>query len=118
VPLLGRVTCHRAIIAPLRGALEELARSGLAWLVEPDGYAGCHNPRLTSSLDSVSRHAWGTALDLNEHKNPYGQAGRQDPRLVTIFQEWGFAWGGEWLIPDPAHFEYVGSRNARTPLGG
>jgi hypothetical protein len=31
----------------------------------------------------------------------------QDPRLVEIFQQWGFTWGGQWLVSDPAHFEYV-----------
>lgn len=107
VPLLGRVACHRAIMDAVRGALGELEERGLGWLVDADGYAGCYNPRLTSTLDSVSRHAWGIALDINEHKNPYGQAGAQDPRLVEVFERWGFRWGGEWLIPDPAHFELV-----------
>ena len=107
VPLLGRVTCHRAIIPKLRGALSQLADEGLGGLVRRGGYAGCYNPRLTSSLDSVSRHAWGIALDLNQDRNPYGSAGRQDRRLVRILQRWGFTWGGHWLIPDPAHFEYV-----------
>jgi hypothetical protein len=107
VPLLGRITCHRAVMDAVHGALGELAERGLGWLVEPEGYAGCYSPRLTSSLDSVSRHAWGIALDVNEHKNPYGQTGAQDPRLVEAFERWGFTWGGEWLIPDPAHFELV-----------
>jgi hypothetical protein len=107
VPLLGSVTCHRGIMSALSGALGELEQRNLGWLVEPEGYAGCYNPRLTTPLDSVSRHAWGIAVDVNQHKNPFGQAGAQDPRLIEVFERWGFGWGGEWLIPDPAHFEYL-----------
>jgi hypothetical protein len=22
-------------------------------------------------------------------------------------ERWGFTWGGRWLVPDPAHFEWV-----------
>jgi hypothetical protein len=22
-------------------------------------------------------------------------------------ERWGFTWGGRWLVPDPAHFEYL-----------
>jgi len=27
-------------------------------------------------------------------------------------ERWGFTWGGRWLVPDPAHFEYL-----RPPAG-
>lgn len=107
VPLLGEVRCHRGLIAQLEGALGELRRRNLGWLVEPSGFAGCHAARLTTSREQLSRHAWGIAVDLNFHKNPVGQASAQDPRLVATFERWGFTWGGDWLVPDPAHFEYV-----------
>ena len=28
-----------------------------------------------------------------------------DRRVVAIFKEWGFAWGGDWSYTDPMHFE-------------
>jgi hypothetical protein len=31
-----------------------------------------------------------------------------DPRVVEIFQRWGFNWGGLWERPDPMHFEASG----------
>ena len=27
------------------------------------------------------------------------------PRVVEIFNSWGFAWGGTWTSPDEMHFE-------------
>ncbi|MBW3661683.1 MAG: M15 family metallopeptidase [Actinobacteria bacterium] len=108
VPLLGVVRCHRGIVDALRGALEDLVARGLAHLVDPTAFAGCHNPRLTTPGGSVSHHAWGVAFDLNYDANPTGIASVQDPRLVETLERWGFTWGGFWLVPDPAHFEYRG----------
>jgi len=107
VPILGRVRCNRALLGALAGAMGELRQRDLARLVDPDAYAGCWNPRLTRGGDGVSRHAWGAAVDLNVAGNPTGLASAQDPRLVEVMERWGFTWGGRWLIPDPAHFEWL-----------
>jgi hypothetical protein len=110
VPILGRVTCHATIVEMLRGAMNELMETGLGHLVDPAGYAGCWNPRYiratTGTPAGISRHAWGAALDLNAASNPVGSAGTQDPRLVATMADWGFTWGGDWLVPDPMHFEF------------
>jgi hypothetical protein len=110
VPILGAVTCHETIIEMLRGAMNELVDDGLGHLVDPAGFAGCWNPRYiratTGRPAGISRHAWGAALDLNAASNPVGSAGTQDPRLVATMADWGFTWGGDWLVPDPMHFEY------------
>jgi hypothetical protein len=107
VPILGRVRCHRVLLHALAGAMGELQQRNLSRLVDPDAYAGCWNPRLTRSGGGVSRHAWGAALDLNVAGNPTGLASAQDPRLVEVMERWGFTWGGRWLVPDPAHFEWL-----------
>jgi D-alanyl-D-alanine carboxypeptidase-like protein len=114
VPILGRVRCHRVLLPSLAGAMRELQQRNLAGLVDPEAYAGCWNPRLTRSGGGVSRHAWGAAVDLNVAGNPTGLASAQDRRLVEVMEHWGFTWGGRWLIPDPAHFEWLRSR----PPGG
>lgn len=110
VPILGAVTCHETVVDMLRGAMTELVDNGLGHLVEPAGFAGCWNPRYiratTGRPAGISRHAWGAALDLNAAANPVGSAGTQDPRLVAVMGDWGFTWGGDWLVPDPMHFEY------------
>ena len=113
VPILGRVRCNRALLGALAGAMGELRQRDLARLVDPEAYAGCWNPRLTRSGSGVSRHAWGAAVDLNVAGNPTGLASAQDPRLVEVMERWGFTWGGRWLVPDPAHFEWL-----RAPAPG
>jgi hypothetical protein len=44
--------------------------------------------------------------------NLFGQTPHQDPRLVDVFERWGFVWGGTFIEPDGMHFEY-----RREPAG-
>ena len=109
VPILGRVRCHRALFPQLRGALRELEAEGLTYTIDRQGFAGCFAPRFIASDpdEGLSHHTWGVALDLNHSANAYGTKPDQDPRLVQIMRKWGFTWGGDWLIPDGMHFEWV-----------
>ncbi len=106
VPLLGGVTCSRAIIPQLRGAMTELRRRGRGSLVH--SYDGCFAPKYVNRDPTamISHHAWGVAIDLNAATNPFGAAPHQDPRLVRVMERWGFLWGGTFLVPDGNHFEY------------
>lgn len=111
VPLLGRVTCHVAVLPALRGALDDVARAGLGGAL--GRYGGCFTPRLIRGGDSggsLSRHSFGIAVDLNITNNSFGGRVSMDPAVVDIFRRWGFAWGGTWTRPDGMHFEWVGGR--------
>ena len=114
VPILGHVQCNRALIPQLRGALADVEREGLAHLIDPAAYAGCYSGRFVNRNPEagISHHAWGAAVDINVATNAYGHTPHQDPRVVAIFERWGFTWGGEWLVPDGMHFEFV-----RFPTG-
>jgi hypothetical protein len=107
VPILGAVTCNRVTIPPLRAALEQVVREGLSKLIDPGQYAGCYVPRYIGRTPDrpLSHHAWGTALDINVASNRMGATPHQDPRLVAIFDQHGFTWGGRWIVPDGMHFE-------------
>ena len=109
VPVLGRVTCHRAIVPAMRAALEELRRRGLDDLVDAGDYGGCYSPRFIARSPGagISHHAWGIAFDVNVTQNPLGGEPRMDPRIVEVFERRGFAWGGRWLVPDGMHFEFL-----------
>ncbi len=92
----------------------------------------CFNYRKASDADNLSRHAFGTAIDLNPFENPYVYVyadGSQvaDPvsaqayvtnrtadrphvmtssdLAVQLFKAHGFSWGGDWGGPyDYQHF--------------
>jgi hypothetical protein len=108
VPILGTITCNKKLFPQLRGALRELKRKGLSYLVRPNEYAGCFYPRYVATPGGIrlSHHSWGAALDINTSGNQFGEHPHQDPRLVRIMRHWGFLWGGRWLLPDGMHFEW------------
>ena len=104
VPILGNTRCHRLMWEPLEGALNQILDEGLAYTLSLQDFkksGGCYAPRRINRFDSggsISRHAWGIAIDINT-KSSY------HPRVVEIFNSWGFAWGGTWTSPDEMHFE-------------
>jgi hypothetical protein len=107
LPVIGRVSCNRKLIPQLRGAMEQVVAEGLTSTIRV--YDGCFSSRfvLLSPTASISHHAWGIAIDVNADTNRFGAPPTQDPRLVAIMQRWGFAWGGDWIVPDGMHFEYL-----------
>ena len=104
MPILGNTRCHRLMWVPLEGALNQIVDEGLANTLSVEDFkksGGCYAPRRINRFDaggSISRHAWGIAIDINT-KSSY------HPRVVEIFNSWGFAWGGTWTSPDEMHFE-------------
>ena len=104
MPILGITRCHRLMWEPLEGALNQILEEGLEeylLIEEWKSSGGCYAPRRINRFEaggSISRHAWGIAIDINT-KSGY------PPRVVEIFNDWGFAWGGTWTSPDEMHFE-------------
>jgi hypothetical protein len=107
VAILGNVRCHRLMLPQLARAMREIERLGLARLIDRRQYGGCYVARtiLWDPANPLSMHAWGLAIDLNVSTNGYGARPKMDPRIVAIFEKWGFRWGGRWRIPDGMHFE-------------
>ena len=105
LPLIGRVTCNLAFFPPLAHALRQVEREGLGSLIHST--AGCYNARTVARDPTAppSDHAYGAAIDINAPENAYGATPTMDERIVAIFERWGFAWGGDFLIPDGMHFE-------------
>jgi hypothetical protein len=114
LPVIGRVSCNRKLVPQLRGALEEVVAEGLTSTIHV--YDGCFSSRfvLRSPSASISHHAWGIAIDVNADTNRFATPPTQDPRLVAIMQQWGFGWGGDWIVPDGMHFEYLHPVAAHT----
>ena len=104
MPIIGRATCNKIMWKPLLGALNQVIEEGLQNTLSKDEFqksGGCYAPRRINRFNAggaISRHAWGIAIDINV-KSGY------HPRVVQIFNQWGFAWGGTWTSPDEMHFE-------------
>lgn len=109
LPILGRARCHNRIIPQVTGALEEIADRGLQSSIRRGDFGGCYSPRFLNSdpHSGISHHTWGIAFDFNVSDNAFGVEPTMDMRLVEILEDWGFVWGGHWVVPDGMHFEYL-----------
>jgi hypothetical protein len=107
IPNLGTARCHRAMVPQLMAALREVQEAGLYGHFRRDQFAGCFMPRhiLWNPDRGLSMHAWGLAIDFNSVDNAFGKRPVMDPRIVRIFERWGFEWGGHWSTPDGMHFQ-------------
>ena len=87
----------------------------------------CFNYRTVARSKTLSKHAFGMAVDINPLENPYVKGSFVQPSTATIFvdrnkdfphkidetdfckevfESYGFQWGGHWLsIKDYQHFE-------------
>ena len=117
MPIIGRATCNKIMWEPLLGALNQVIEEGLQNTLSKDEFqksGGCYAPRRINRFNAggaISRHAWGIAIDINV-KSGY------HPRVVEIFNNWGFAWGGTWTSPDEMHFELRDLSPSISQTGG
>lgn len=96
-----------------------------------DNNSSCFNYRVVGGTETLSKHAFGLAVDINPFQNPYitypngieriSPAGSEPyadrtsglPHMITeddlcykLFTEHGFTWGGHWKsIKDYQHFQ-------------
>lgn len=97
-----------------------------------DNNTSCFNYRVVEGSDSLSKHAYGLAIDINPFYNPYvtyeedgtekvspvaalGYADRsisfpykidEEDLCCRLFKEHGFIWGGNWnSLKDYQHFQ-------------
>ncbi|MGH2788653.1 MAG: M15 family metallopeptidase [Actinomycetota bacterium] len=108
VPILGEVVCHKALLPQLTQALRTISDRGMAHMVDRSSFGGCFGPRFIDLNPDgrISHHSWGIAFDINVKQNAFGREPNLDPRLVRAIEQWGFTWGGRWIIPDGMHFEW------------
>lgn len=81
---------------------------------------GTFNWRKISGTNRLSMHSYGMTIDINVQNSNYWQWDckckneeatlsyrNQIPlKLVSIFEKYGFIWGGNWKHYDTMHFEY------------
>ncbi len=79
---------------------------------------GGFNWRLIAGTNHLSMHAFGLVVDINVsysdnwHWHKIGSSGvvpyknRIPMPVVSLFEKYGFIWGGRWYHYDTMHFEY------------
>lgn len=98
--------CHRLLVPTFKEVYEKIHREGLWNEIEP--YGGCFQFRRKTNSEKLSTHCWGIAVDHRPNENRFETRGTMNPRVIEIFKEHGFTWGGDWLRnhADPMHFQY------------
>ena len=145
-PAAGELICNNGIAQDLAEIFYELYRNeyrleSVRLIDEYDGddsasmeanNTSCFNYRLVEGTSSISRHAYGLAIDVNPYYNPYityntdntynvspvgaeTYADRdaafpykidEDDLCYKLFTEHGFIWGGNWnSVKDYQHFQ-------------
>ena len=108
--------CNAQVRPALQAAMNEVVAAGLAGTInyaDANSAGGCWGPRFNrltpdSSVGFLSRHSWGQAIDTNTQGSCQGCVPDMNCATVRIFRKHGFAWGGNFLVPDGMHFEWVG----------
>ena len=104
---VSSIRVHRKLAPTLAATFQAIYDRGLANLVQTYGGAYMYRPKRGSA--KFSTHSWGIALDLNTATNQMGTKGDIDPRIVGVFREFGWKWGGDWsgVNCDPMHFQFA-----------
>jgi len=101
-----RSRCHHLVIENFQQAFEAIKAAGLQDQVQ--NYGGIYMTRpIRGQTAHPSAHSWGIAIDLEPAKYPLGSANRFAPKIVQIFQDAGFFYGGDFVSrKDPMHFQF------------
>ena len=90
--------------------------------------SSAYNFRFVSGSTKLSDHSIGLAIDINPKQNPWvspnalnkftyvpGEKGtiEKGDEVVSIFEKYGWSWGGNWRNPDYQHFFKGGDINKR-----
>lgn len=117
VTFMGSTTSVSPLVAPcLKSVESQIKAANIGYEVR---MFGCY--RFDQEIGFSSYHTYGAACDLNWDTNPEIKGLNLSPpcnydgeydmpqEYVTIFQNNGFTWGGEWCsLKDYMHFEWHG----------
>jgi hypothetical protein len=106
----SQATFHKAVASQFQAFFKGIESAGL--MDQLLSFGGSYNPRFVRGSNStLSPHAWGTAVDINQGYNPLGQKPVAEGvkgstvAFVPIANSVGLVWGGTFGRPDAMHFE-------------
>jgi len=98
--------CHKLIVDNFVAVFTDIKNAGLEDLAK--NYGGIYNNRPIRGKTNPSTHSWGIAIDLEPSKYPLGSSKRFDARIIEIFRNHGFMYGGDFSKrKDPMHFQFA-----------
>lgn len=97
--------CNRLLVPVFEKVYDRIVKDSLS--SELYSFDGCYNLRNVRGGDKLSMHSWGIAVDHNAKTNRLGTKGDLSPKIVKIFEEEEFTWGGRFGRKDPMHFEFT-----------
>ena len=100
--------CHKLMIPHFQKVYQGIVNAKLGHLLET--FEGCWNVRKIRGGENLSMHSYGIAVDHNAKTNALGAQPQMDDRIVAIFENVGFVWGGHFKRKDGMHFQWA--RNA------
>lgn len=102
--IVHRVRVHHKLLGALGEVLQEIYDKGYWGLLK--SFDGSYNWRTQrGSVEHLSMHCWGVAIDLNASTNRLGTKGTMPPEIIHVFKKRDWEWGGIWHRPDPQHFQ-------------
>lgn len=98
--------CHKLVEDVMQSCFDQIHDQNLWDLLGEWG--GCYNYRPVRGSSHISTHAWGIGIDLDPDNNPLGGVGKLDTRIIRVFKDHGFMWGGDFSgRKDPMHMQYA-----------
>ncbi len=114
---VNRMRCHKKVapffLAVFNDILKHYGEKQINEL-EINDFGGCFNYRLMrGSISNLSKHSWGTAIDLDANRNTLRQDSKtaqfakpEYKAMIDIFYKHGFVSLGREKNYDWMHFEY------------
>lgn len=108
-----RLACHERCATSLSRILSKINRTIPFEIIQKHRLyecAGTWNFRPVREGTRLSTHAFGAAIDLSPTLNPLRKTWDEGKlmmprRVVDIFENEGWTWGGLWHRPDGMHFQ-------------
>jgi hypothetical protein len=106
IPVLkAQIYINRIIAEPLEKTLRQLITEG--YHKEIKTFDGCFNVRAARGLTSLSRHAFGLALDMNAETNPLFGEVTWSEGFLNVWRDNNWTCGADWTRrKDGMHFQW------------
>ena len=112
---VSRIRCHKLVVNSVENIFQDILNTYGLKKINALGinlFGGCFNYRAMRGGSSWSRHAWGTAIDLDPARNQLHQQGdsaqfakKEYRKMIDIFEAHGWLSLGRLKNYDWMHFE-------------